>query len=106
MEYITVTSRVNSPQLSESENAFRFIKHVQTYTKSKYPDVDKDGNKSFESGRADELLPAFELVYIPFDKRTKPKTKTVQFLSILCYAQSTLTSKCIFRDGKWGDNCC
>jgi len=76
VELITMTSRVDSPQLSESENAFRFIKNVQTYTKSKYPDMDKDGNKSIESGRVDELLPsAFELVYIPFDKRTKPKTK-------------------------------
>ena len=76
VEKITMTSRLDSPQLSESENAFRFIKSVQTYTKSKYPDMDKDGNKSIESSRVDELVPsAFELVYIPFDKRTKPKTK-------------------------------
>ena len=77
VELITMTSRLDSPQLSESENAFRFIKSIQTYTKSKYPDMDKDGNKSIESGRVDELVPsAFELVYIPFDKeRTKPKTK-------------------------------
>ena len=101
VEHITMTSRLDSPQLSESENAFRFIKSIQTYTKSKYPDMDKDGNKSIESGRVDELVPsAFELVYTLINAQNRNLKKTVPFLSILCDAQSTSMNKCIFLDDK------